>query len=54
VTLISGDDPDLNTTEFLWEVHRYVNEYIRFADTKAAFIAGATTPAVVTIRHRPN
>jgi hypothetical protein len=25
---------------FLWDVHRYTNEYIRFADTKAAFVAG--------------
>lgn len=29
--------------EFLWQVHSYVNEYIRFADTKAALtIAWAT------------
>src|SRR5258708_7193333 len=26
--------------EFLWKVHGYTNDYIRFADTKAAFCVG--------------
>lgn len=37
-----SNEPDAETSAFLWEVHRYTNEYIRFADTKAAFIAGAS------------
>jgi hypothetical protein len=37
-----GSDVD----EFLWEVHNYTNEYIRFADTKAAFIAGASSALI--------
>ena len=31
---------------FLWEVHRYINEYIRFADTKAAFLMTAASAIV--------
>jgi len=31
---------------FLWEVHKYTNEYIRFADTKAAFIVGACSALI--------
>lgn len=27
-------------SEFAWSVHSYVNEYIRFADTKAAVVVG--------------
>jgi hypothetical protein len=42
----SGPRPDAEASDFLWEVHRYTNEYIRFADTKAAFIAGASTALV--------
>ena len=34
------------TSDFLWEVHRYTNEYIRFADTKAGFIAGVSAALV--------
>jgi hypothetical protein len=33
-------------SKFLWEVHHYTNEYIRFADTKAAFIATACTALI--------
>lgn len=29
--------------EFLWEVHSYINEYIRFADVKAAFVVVIAT-----------
>lgn len=32
--------------DFLWQVHEYSNEYIRFADTKAAFIAAATSALI--------
>lgn len=35
-----------STNDFLWEVHKYTNEYIRFADTKAAFTAGASTALI--------
>jgi hypothetical protein len=39
-------DPKESTSDFLWEVHKYMNEYIRFADTKAAFIAAAATALI--------
>jgi hypothetical protein len=32
-----------STDKFLWDVHKYTNDYIRFADTKAAFVAAAST-----------
>jgi hypothetical protein len=32
--------------QFLWQVHRYTNDYIRFADTKAAFIAAVSTALI--------
>jgi hypothetical protein len=32
--------------EFLWHAHQYINEYVRFADTKAAF-AGAVASALL-------
>jgi hypothetical protein len=35
--------------KFLWEVHHYINEYIRFADTKAAFTATACTALIGSI-----
>jgi hypothetical protein len=35
-----------STNDFLWEVHKYTNEYIRFADTKAAFVAGVSTALI--------
>ena len=41
-----SQDPVAETGKFLWEVHRYTNEYIRFADTKAAFIAGVSTALI--------
>lgn len=46
MTVNNGHEPDTETSAFLWEVHRYTNEYIRFADTKAAFIAGASTALI--------
>jgi hypothetical protein len=33
---------------FLWDVHKYTNEYIRFADTKAAFMAGVDAALIGT------
>ncbi len=39
-------DTNESTSNFLWEVHKYTNEYIRFADTKAGFIAGAATALI--------
>ena len=44
----NGHRPDRETSDFLWEVHRYTNEYIRFADTKAAFVAAASTALIGT------
>jgi hypothetical protein len=35
-----------STDQFLWKVHQYTNEYIRFADTKAAFIAAVSTALI--------
>ena len=46
---MSGDGShkvDPQTAEFVWNVHSYTNEYIRFADTKAAFTAGAATALI--------
>ena len=37
---------DNDRVGFLWEVHKYINEYIRFADTKAAYIAGVATALI--------
>lgn len=42
------DDTELNGEPFLWDVHKYTNEYIRFADTKAAFIAGVDAALIGT------
>ena len=39
-------EADGETEKFLWEVHKYTNDYIRFADTKAAFIAGVSTALI--------
>lgn len=42
------------STEFLWNVHGYVNEYIRFADTKATIalaIAGSIASTVLAKVH---
>ncbi len=41
----SNDDRQVG---YLWEVHKYTNEYIRFADTKAAFIAGVDAALIGT------
>jgi hypothetical protein len=32
--------------DFLWKVHSYTNEYIRFADTKAAFCVGVASALI--------
>lgn len=39
---------DEGKLDFLWEVHKYTNEYIHFADTKAAFIAGVDAALIGT------
>lgn len=45
----AGETNYANSLEdFLWQVHEYTNEYIRFADTKAAFIAAASTALIGT------
>jgi hypothetical protein len=45
----TGEAEEANSLEaFLWQVHEYTNEYIRFADTKAAFIAAASTALIGT------
>jgi hypothetical protein len=35
--------PHMEHREFLWKVHGYTNDYIRFADTKAAIAATAAS-----------
>jgi hypothetical protein len=50
--LIAVRDPDKSaeaTDKFLWDVHKYTNDYIRFADTKAAFVAAASTALIGTL-----
>lgn len=32
--------------EFLWNTHQYINEYMRFGDTKAAFVAAFSTALI--------
>ncbi len=34
---------DFDRDGFLWNVHSYINEYIRFADTKAELVIGWIT-----------
>jgi len=44
-------------SEFLWNVHQYINEYIRFADTKAAAViawAGAVIGTLVATESHQN
>jgi hypothetical protein len=36
--LTAGGTPDTAHGEFIWKVHPYTNDYIRFADTKAAAV----------------
>jgi hypothetical protein len=38
--------PPEDNEEFLWEIHKYTNEYIRFADAKGAFVAAASTALI--------
>ena len=38
-----------STDRFLWDIHKYTNDYIRFADTKAAFVVAASTALVGTL-----
>jgi hypothetical protein len=35
--------------EFLWKVHAYINEYIRFADIKAGFCLGIASALIGTL-----
>jgi len=37
------DDSGGDAAEFLWQVHAYVNEYVRFADAKAAVLIAWTS-----------
>jgi hypothetical protein len=46
-------DPNESRSDFLWEVHKYTNEYIRFADTKAAFIAGISAALIGSLVASP-
>jgi hypothetical protein len=49
---LAAAPPDKNadaTAKFLWDVHKYTNDYIRFADTKAAFVAAASTALIGTL-----
>jgi hypothetical protein len=45
------EDADLKSAEkdridFLWKVHSYTNDYIRFADSKAAFVAASSAALI--------
>ena len=35
--------PTLDLQDFLWKTHSYMNDYIRFADTKAAIVIALST-----------
>jgi hypothetical protein len=35
-------EPAESLNDFLWKVHSYTNDYIKLADTKAAFVAAST------------
>jgi hypothetical protein len=39
-TTLASNDTSKERLDFLWKVHGYTNDYIRFADTKAGFAAG--------------
>jgi hypothetical protein len=39
-SLAADSGHDKSRVDFLWRVHSYTNDYIRFADTKAGFTAG--------------
>lgn len=38
-----------DNSQFAWQVHGYLNEYIKFADTKAALLAGLAGPLTIGI-----
>lgn len=38
---LSSSEEAKDRLDFLWKIHGYTNDYIRFADTKAGFAAGA-------------
>ena len=42
----TGPQANDEADKFLWDVHKYTNDYIRFADTKAAFTAGVSTALI--------
>ena len=42
-------DAPNNRIDFLWKVHSYTNDYIRFADSKAAFVATAVTGLIAAL-----
>jgi hypothetical protein len=47
VTAVTAScDSGKDRLDFLWKIHGYTNDYIRFADTKAGFAAG-TVAAVI-------
>ena len=47
-SLSETDTSEAEKSEFLWNSHNYINEYIRYGDTKAAFVA-ATASALLGI-----
>ena len=40
------DQSTADYSDFLWRVHAYINDYIKFADAKAAFIAAACSGVI--------
>jgi len=41
-----ADSTSQSRIDFLWKVHSYTNDYIRFADSKAAIVAGAVSTLI--------
>jgi hypothetical protein len=43
ISTVASTESDAWVESFLWDVQRYTNDYIKFADTKAAFTIAAST-----------
>jgi hypothetical protein len=48
-TAPKSSDDQVQKREFLWKVHGYTNEYIRFADTKAGFCVGMASAVMAAL-----
>jgi hypothetical protein len=43
------EDSVMQRREYLWKVHSYINDYIRFADTKATFCFGISSALIAAL-----